>query len=121
MEKDRCMTDGEIVTSYKQARFPKRQITILSQLNCMKRQEIKDILTKAGCNLNKPTPKKKVHLNADSVVRQVIDWERVEPELIELYYDGYTYVEIAEILSISTASISKRITMLENQEKIVRR
>lgn len=120
LEKERCMTDGEIVTSYKQAKFPRRQITILSQLNCMKRQEIKEILIKAGCDL-KQTPKKRPSSDSTFPVRQKINWGKVEPELIDMYYDGLAYREMAEALGISISSISNRIALLGNQNKIVRR
>lgn len=48
------MTDGEIITSYKQAKNRKKQIGILAELNDTTPDTIKDILVKAGIALPAP-------------------------------------------------------------------
>lgn len=113
MSKDnnRYMTDGEIVTFYRQAKSPKKQITILAQLNCMKKQEIKDILIKAGCNLNKP-PAKNI---TNSVAIRRINWEAIDPEIIRLYKEGKKYREIAEITGVGIKSIGVRVHRLRDK------
>lgn len=110
-DNDRYMTDGEIVTFYRQAKSPKRQITILAQLNCMKKQEIKDILIKAGCNLNKPPRKNKT---SGGTIRR-INWKEIDPEIIRLYKEGKKYREIAEITGVGIKSIGVRIHRLRNK------
>ena len=42
------MKPGEIVVSYKQAKYPENQIKILAQLNNCKQDDIKEMLTDAG-------------------------------------------------------------------------
>lgn len=42
------MTDGEIISSYRQAKDKGKQITILAELNACTKGQIEDILTEAG-------------------------------------------------------------------------
>lgn len=44
----RTMTDGEVVTSFRQAKDKREQIKILAELNCCRKDEILSILTSAG-------------------------------------------------------------------------
>lgn len=57
------MTKDEIVADYKQAKQPMKQIGILAELNGVKRDEIVEILRKAGAelpgNYNKKKPEEK--------------------------------------------------------------
>ena len=46
----RAMTDGEIVTSYRQAKDKREQIGILADLNLMTKEKVCEILRAAGIN-----------------------------------------------------------------------
>lgn len=49
-ERLRTMTDGEIVTSYRQAKDKREQIGILADLNLMTKEKVCEILRAAGIN-----------------------------------------------------------------------
>lgn len=52
------MTPNEIVKSYKEAKEKKKQIQILSELNCCSTADIKQILRDNGVEFPGPNPKK---------------------------------------------------------------
>lgn len=53
-EKFRSMTDGEIVTSYRQAKSRRKQIGILADLNCMTKTEVIKVLRSFGEDIALP-------------------------------------------------------------------
>ena len=48
------MSESEIVSSYRTARDPKRQIGILAELNAVTPREIREVLEEAGALMLKP-------------------------------------------------------------------
>ena len=50
------MTEGEVVTSYRDAKNKRSQIKLLAELNCVSRETIVNILVEHNCISVKPKP-----------------------------------------------------------------
>ena len=100
------MTDGEIITSYKQAKNRKEQIGILAELNDTTPDTIKDILVKAGIAL--PAPLK----------MQIFD-ERADRIIADGISNGKTTTQMAaEIGGVSKQQVMSRISYLRKLGKL---
>jgi hypothetical protein len=99
------MTNGEIITSYKQAKDQREQINILAQLNGTTTDTIKDILTQAGITL--PQPKAQIFdARADKIISDGIA-------------NGKTAAQIAdEIGGVSKQQVNSRISYLRKQGRL---
>ena len=62
------MTDGEIISSYRQAKDKGKQVTILAELNACTKGQIEDILTEAGYLKNGKPRKGPIPKNAIKTV-----------------------------------------------------
>jgi len=99
------MTNGEIITSYKQAKNQREQINILAQLNSTTTDAIKDILTQAGITL--PQPKAQIFdARADKIISDGIA-------------NGKTAAQIAdEIGGVSKQQVMSRTSYLRKQGRL---
>lgn len=115
------MSADEIVVSYRTAKFPTKQISILAQLNCTSNSKILDILCAAGAisGAQKTERKKRALRAAPYGKNQCRDWTPQEDErLLELYQDGLNYRQIGLILSRSDSAVGKRLRHLEEAYNI---
>ena len=74
----RYMTDGEIATSYRQAKSKKKQVGILADLNGMTRAEIEDILIAAGYPIKRRTRKEQPMDTAERTSTPAIPMSRLQ-------------------------------------------
>ncbi|MEG2678574.1 MAG: helix-turn-helix domain-containing protein, partial [Oscillospiraceae bacterium] len=83
------MSDGEIVTNYRQAANHKTQVGILADLNGVSHTKMEEHLKSLGCIKATPEPS--------------FDWIRAA----ELYADGKCDLDIAEIMGVSKGLVAK--------------
>jgi len=96
------MTKADIYREYKQAKNPKLQIGILADENGVEPDVIRAIVKKmAAAETDKPA-----HENEPDCYQI--------GRIIELYNKGKTYRQIAEMLSITLATVQNRIRRLLN-------
>ena len=82
------MTDGDIASSFRQAKDPKKQVQVLADLNGVSRREMEEKLHQLGLAAKpKPKPAKRCHTKPP-------DFD--ELRAMELYNDGQSDLEIAE-------------------------
>lgn len=110
----RYMTDGEIITSYRQAKSPARQISTLAQLNAIPRSKVEDILIAAGFKIKrKPNPFRD-ELNNDGKTRTCRQWTAADDRtLIRMVKEGKTIKEICAKLKRATSSVCERRRLLK--------
>lgn len=126
------MTDGEIITDYRQAKDQKAQVKILAEQNCVSVLEMRLKLSKLGLLPNddhthpKQQPDKKKHkassmedllLNVDRKVYGKLDEARAK----ELYDKGLGDQRIANTLNVAKSTVAswrKRIG-LPNHKQLV--
>ena len=99
------MTDEEIIISYKQAKHPKKQISVLAELNGCKRQVILGILAASGIYI--------IEEKKGATPRKWTD-ERIA-ELTELEAAGKSREEIAAHFGLKKNTIDDVISRLRNQ------
>ena len=111
------MTRGEIVASYRQARFPKDQKRILSQLCCMTVAEITKILEEEGVLLEteKRKPKGYKSGNIDDCRKGQRYTEKEDAEILMGYREGKKAADIGRPLGRSGLCISARIGMFRRK------
>lgn len=126
------MTDGEIITDYRQAKDQKAQVKILAEQNCVSVLEMRLKLSKLGLlsnddsNHQKRQPDKKKHkassmedllLNVDRKVYGKLDEARAK----ELYDQGLGDQRIANTLNVAKSTVAswrKRIGLPNHQQLI---
>ena len=115
----RYMTDGEIITSYRQAKSPARQINNIEQLNAMPRSKVEDILIAAGFKIkrkpepisDKPEKRRKAHTCRH--------WTEAEDRiLIQMAKEGKTIKEICAKLKRPNSSVCERRRLWKREGKI---
>lgn len=74
----RYMTDGEIATSYRQAKSKKKQIGILADLNGMTRAEIEDILIAAGYPIKRKARREQPMQTAERKPTETIPMDKLQ-------------------------------------------
>ena len=111
------MTRGEIAASYRQARFPKDQKRILSQLCCMSVAEITKILEEEGVLLEteKRKPKGYKSGNIDDYRKGQRYSEKEDAEILMGYREGKKAADIGRPLGRSGLCISARIGMFRRK------
>lgn len=90
MEVKLPMSNEEIVSNYKQAAYPNKQIGILAELNACSKRQIKSILTEAG-------------IIPDTKERKLGEWDK--EAAMRLYDEGKIDREIAAEIGVSNATI----------------
>ena len=115
----RYMTDGEIITSYCQAKNKKKQIGILADLNGMTRAEIEDILIAAGFKIKRRPDPFRDELTKDGQKRTFRKWTAEEDRtLIRMAKEGKTIKEICVKLKRATSSVCERRRLWKREGKI---
>ena len=111
------MTRGEIAASYRQARFPKDQKRILSQLCCMSVAEITKILEEEGVLLatEKRKPKGYKSGNIDDCRKGQRYTAKEDAEILNGYREGKKAADIGRPLGRSGLCISARIGMFRRK------
>ena len=111
------MTRGEIAASYRQARFPKDQKRILSQLCCMTIAEITKILEEEGVLLEteKRKPKGYKSGNIDDYRKGQLYTAKEDAEILMGYREGKKAEDIGRPLGRSGLCISARIGMFRRK------
>ena len=111
------MTRGEIAASYRQARFPKDQKRILSQLCCMSVEEITKILEEEGVLLatEKRKPKGYKSGNLDDYRKGQRYSAKEDAEILMGYREGKKAEDIGRPLGRSGLCISARIGMFRRK------
>ena len=111
------MTRGEIAASYRQARFPKDQKRILSQLCCMSVAEITKILEEEGVLLATENRKPKGYKSGN-----IYDYRKgqrysakEDAEILSGYREGKKAADIGRPLGRSGLCISARIGMFRRK------
>ncbi|MGI6168824.1 MAG: hypothetical protein ACOYI4_03780 [Christensenellales bacterium] len=103
-------TAEEIVRSYKNATNKHEQITILADLNDVRRSEIKRVLTDAGVELlvsDGGTLRKR---------RDAVLWSKEEEDkLIEMYLDFATFSEIQEATGKTKSQVGNKVRVLQRK------
>lgn len=87
------MTDDEILASYRQAKYPRRQIGVLADLNACKTDEIRQHLMELGA------------LAAPRRTGHELKFERAAA--LALYKRGYNDCAIARALGVSNTAIRR--------------
>ena len=110
------MTEGEICASYRQAKDPKEQIRVLSELNLCTGVEIKEILRKHG---ELPAKKEKAAIAPEKERKKQMNgrkWTLEEVEyMLEKKKAGVPLGDIAADLGRPKASISTKLKMLKRE------
>ena len=111
------MTRGEIAASYRQARFPKDQKRILSQLCCMTIAEITKILEEEGVLLatEKRKPKGYKSGSLDDYRKGQRYSAKEDAEILMGYREGKKAADIGRPLGRSGLCISARIGMFRRK------
>ncbi|MBQ7939493.1 MAG: hypothetical protein IJ281_03855 [Clostridia bacterium] len=115
----RYMTDGEIITSYRQAKSPVRQIGVIAQLNLMPRSKVEDILIAAGFKIKRRPDPFRDELTKDGQKRTFRKWTAEEDRtLIRMAKEGKTIKEICVKLKRATSSVCERRRLWKREGKI---
>ena len=111
------MTDEEIRTSYRQAKYPKEQIKILSELTLKTRQEICDILGIDGKGVSKKRPLRDFNPKGKQVRPRMT---RDEIEAIdEMYAQGMCAYQIGIHLGRSYKTVTSYIDRKKRKMRAV--
>lgn len=105
-ERLRTMTDGEVVTSYRQAKNKREQLGILADLNLMTVEQVREILRAAG--VKEVGEAKKVRREPPNV------WRDEELDSLRcMAAEGKTAEECAEALGRTKTAVLDRALMLK--------
>lgn len=115
----RYMTDGEIITSYRQAKSPVRQIGVIAQLNLMPRSKVEDILIAAGFKIKRRPDPFRSKFTKKGKVRTCRKWTATDDQtLIRMVKEGKPLQEICCSLGRSHSAVYERKRLWKNQGKI---
>lgn len=115
----RYMTDGEIITSYRQAKSPARQISTLAQLNAIPRSKVEDILIAAGFKIKRRPDPFQDELTKDGKMRTCRKWTAADDRtLIRMVKAGKSTKEICVSLGRAHSSISERKRLWKKRGKL---
>ena len=115
----RYMTDGEIITSYRQAKSPARQINTLAQLNAIPRSKVEDILIAAGFKIKRRPDPFRDELTTDGKTRTCRKWTAADDRtLIRMVKAGKSIKEICVELGRANSSVCERKRLWKKQGKI---
>ena len=106
------MTPSQIICSYRQAKYPIGQITILSQLNQCSTDDIVAILAGGGINVDG---------NIKPKYNCVTLTPKAEQSLISMYQSGVQIKDIAKALGLCKSTTESKLRILRRQNKIGRR
>lgn len=104
------MTEGEILTMYKQAKYKYEQVSILAQLNNCNRQEMENFLKDRGIKIPEPTEEEKTRsyiIDCGRVTnRRRRSLDECDLEYMPYYRKGLSDSQIAEIIGVTPATIA---------------
>lgn len=107
----RYMTDGEIITSYRQAKSPARQINTLAQLNA--------IPLAAGFKIKRRPDPFRDELTKDGKTRTCRKWTAADDRtLIRMVKAGKSIKEICVELGRANSSVCERKRLWKKRGKI---
>lgn len=108
------MSDGDIVTLYRQAKSPPKEIRVLAELNGVTRDVIVEILKRNGVDMltkGKRAGKKKAP-------RWTAEQDAI---LVDMLSSGASYTAIAERIARSRYAVKTRVYTLGMNQKICKR
>ena len=98
-------TEFEICRDYRLAADGTEQIRVLAQLNATTQSKIREILSNNGYEVKKPIPRMK--------------WtDEINRILVEMRQRGLKTKEIAEMMGLSSGTISMQISNLKRRGKL---
>lgn len=106
------MTPSQIICSYREAKYPTGQITILSQLNQCSTNDIVAILADGGIIVDG---------NIKPKYNCVTLTPKAEQALITMYNSGVQIKDIAKAFKMAKSTTESKLRILRRQNKIGRR